>query len=121
MSTKTTNNIHELVSNGDLEGLKHLLKPKKGPKPFHHQSGKVDINAKGPTNEQTPLHIAAYAGDFQMTYYLLSKGANVHAKDAQGNPQDILSQVGHHYTPQLRICIWMFVICYSLAAPTPTL
>jgi len=42
----------------------------------------ADIHAKGGSSDETPLHFAAAEGHIKAAKYLVSKGANVNAKDA---------------------------------------
>ena len=44
----------------------------------------VDIDLKG-FREQTPLHCACRGGNLQIAEYLISKGANINAKDGNGD------------------------------------
>lgn len=97
--------IHDAASEGNLIGLKSLLKDnpdlvfsrdKDGDTPLHLAAGnahlaavevlladKADINA---TNNlgQTPLHLAAANGDTNVTQILLNHGANVNATNKRG-------------------------------------
>ena len=51
----------------------------------------VDINIKG-FKEKTPLHYACLNGHIPIAEYLISKGANIEAKDEDGNsPYDCAS------------------------------
>eukprot|EP00027_Filamoeba_sp_ATCC50430_P004823 CAMPEP_0168560428 /NCGR_PEP_ID=MMETSP0413-20121227/11055_1 /TAXON_ID=136452 /ORGANISM="Filamoeba nolandi, Strain NC-AS-23-1" /LENGTH=851 /DNA_ID=CAMNT_0008591729 /DNA_START=131 /DNA_END=2682 /DNA_ORIENTATION=- len=70
-----TNPLHACAASGDIQGVDNLLK-----------KGKCKINDKAgeSANYQTALHIAAYEGQFDMVYYLLSKGADVSERDVHG-------------------------------------
>ncbi|PRP86824.1 Protein F53A10.2, isoform a [Planoprotostelium fungivorum] len=71
-STFVDNMLHELVKKNDLEGLEKHLRKEKG----------TNVDVKDETG-QTPLHIAAYDGHFNIAYLLLSRGADVNSRDQQ--------------------------------------
>ena len=64
--------IH-FVSNGQLEAIESLL------------GQGADVNMRN-TNGETSLHYAALFCSVEIVEYLVSRGANVNAKDDFGNP-----------------------------------
>jgi hypothetical protein len=44
----------------------------------------ADVNAREPARQRTALMMAAAAGDLELVRAMLEKGADVHARDAQG-------------------------------------
>ena len=70
----------------------------KGHLPIVHyliEKHNVDINIEG-YEEKTPLHYACEYGHLQIVEYLISKGANVNAKDKYGNHViHYASKLGH--------------------------
>jgi ankyrin repeat protein len=64
--------IFDAVQSGTVEDVQFFIE-KKG----------VKVNVKN-DNDQTPLHKAVNRGSIEITKYLLSKGADVHAKDHGG-------------------------------------
>ena len=55
----------------------------------------VDVNVKG-RSDRTPLHEACINGHFQIVEYLLSKGADIEAKDMYGYTPLLLAVINNH-------------------------
>ena len=65
-------NIQIATRTGNIEAVKQ------------HIAAGTDVNAEGGFNERKPLHLAAYEGHKQIAELLISKGADVNAKDKSG-------------------------------------
>jgi hypothetical protein len=66
-------NIWVAASDGDLARVSELV-----------ESGGASVNAQD-ENGYSPIHAAVSYGQHQLLVYLLSKGADVHLKDADGD------------------------------------
>ncbi len=66
-------NIWVSASDGDLARVSHLVE-KEG----------IDVNAQDESG-YSPIHAAASYGQHQLLAYLISKGADVHLRDADGD------------------------------------
>ena len=66
--------IHQAAANGDIAQVRRLLDANPGL-----------INSSGDNLGNTPLHFATWNGRAAMAEYLISRGANVHAKNSMGN------------------------------------
>lgn len=62
-------NLHKACTKGDLETVEELL-----------DEGKLDVNCLGASN-RTPLHRAVSCGSYDIVQLLLSRGADVQARD----------------------------------------
>ena len=65
-------NIQIATSTGNIEAVKQ------------HIAAGTDVNAEGGFKERKPLHLAAYEGHKQIAELLISKNADVNAKDKSG-------------------------------------
>ena len=76
--------IHIAAQNGVLPIMKYLIEQKN-----------VDKDFKG-KNEKTPLHYACKKGHISIVKYLLSKDANIEARDSFGNTPFIYARLNNH-------------------------
>ena len=73
--------IHNAVIEGDIQAVKQ------------HLAAGADVNAKD-GNEWTPLHYAAANGHKEIAELLITKGANVNAKDDDGGTPNAKDEDG---------------------------
>jgi hypothetical protein len=74
-STKVGNTqvLYDTVKDGDLVKIKHIF-----------EAESIDINTRFHERQATLLHAAAQSGSLEVVQYLVEKGANVRATDANG-------------------------------------
>jgi len=91
-STDVAHSIHDAVDNGNIEAVKQ------------HLAAGVDVNVKATGGGWTPLHYATVNDRKEITELLIDEGANVNAKDNDGDTAlHIASGKGHKEIAELLI------------------
>jgi cytohesin len=84
--------IWEAAATGNIEAVKQ------------HLAAGTDVNARHKSGGLTPLHFAAYYGHEEIVELLITKGANVNAKEEKGwTPLHFAAYYGHEEIVELLI------------------
>ncbi len=81
--------LHQAVRVGDLKTVKKFIEE-------GVPVDKPDARLNSTIKDETPLMIACEKGNVEIVRYLISKGANVNAKDSLGGTPIILATVKGH-------------------------
>src|SRR5687768_5384018 len=77
------------IEDGDLDAIKALIE---------EEGAKVDTPIEYTSSAITPLMKAAWDGDLPIVEYLISKGANVNARDTESKGTALMNAVRRSHT-----------------------
>jgi len=101
MGNSTFSDIYEAVEKGNVNDVKYFIEEKR-----------VNVNSIGGYKNETPLHTAAWFGKVKIAEYLISKGADVNAKNGDGGTPLFVAAIdtGHREHDRGKIEVAKFLI-----------